>query len=297
MSLTPVTAERLRDWPVPPVSEATDKESRGRVLVLGGGLQVAGAAILTGVAALRVGAGKLQIGAPASVAPALAIAVPEARVIPLAETAEGELAPHAADAVGGCVEKCDAVVIGPGLLDEAAAGNLVLKLLEAEQGPAMLLDAAAMSAPAARPHVAKARAGRLVLTPHAGEMAGLLDCRKAVVEADPLAAARQLAASLQAVVALKGAETFIVSPDGQAWRHSGGSKGLATSGSGDVLAGVIAGMLARGATPMQAAVWGVYIHGACGRALARRVAPLGFLARELLDEIAPATAALETSGE
>lgn len=294
MSLIEVTPERLRAWPPPPVDEATDKEARGRVLVLGGGAQVAGAAILAGVAALRVGAGKLQIGAPGSLASALAIAVPEGRVIPLAETPEGELAPEAADRIARSVAACDAVVIGPGMLDEDAAGALLLRLLEGE-GPAMIVDAGAMSALAQQPEAARSRGGRLVLTPHAGEMASLSGSSKAEVEAEPVGAARRLAASLQAVVVLKGAETFIVSPDGQAWRHAGGSKGLATSGSGDVLSGVIAGLLARGAAPLQAAVWGVYVHGACGRALARRIAPVGFLARELLDEIAPVMAALEPS--
>jgi hydroxyethylthiazole kinase-like uncharacterized protein yjeF len=274
------------------VGEATDKEARGRVLVIGGSAQVAGAVVLAGIAALRVGAGKLQIGAPESVATALSVAIPEARVVPLAQTSDGELGPQAADAIGDLVTKCDAVVVGPGMLDDASAGALVLKLLE-QQGPAMVVDAAAMSVLAKRADAARGHAGRLVLTPHAGEMAGLTDSAKADVEADPVGVARRLAASLQAVVALKGAETFIVSPDGQAWRHSGGSKGLATSGSGDVLAGVIAGLLARGAAPLQAAVWGVCVHGAAGRALAERIAPVGFLARELLDEIAPVMAGLE----
>jgi hydroxyethylthiazole kinase-like uncharacterized protein yjeF len=294
MSLIEVTPERLSAWPPPPVDEATDKEARGRVLVLGGSAQVAGAAILAGVAALRVGAGKLQIGAPQSVASALAISVPESRVFALPQTPQGELAREAGDMITRTAAQCDAVVIGPGMLDEAAAGALVLKLLE-QAGPAMVVDAAAMSTLAQRPKAAQARAGRLVLTPHAGEMAGLVGTSKAEVEADPVGAARRLAAALQVVVALKGAETFIVSPDGQAWRHGGGSKGLATSGSGDVLSGVIAGLLARGAAPLQAAVWGVYVHGACGCALAERIGPVGFLARELLDEIAPVMAALEPS--
>lgn len=294
MSLIEVTPERLRAWPPPAVGEATDKEARGRIFVLGGSAQVAGALILAGVAALRVGAGKLQIGAPERLATAMALTVPEARVIPLAETPAGELAPNAAEAVGPLMAKCDAAVLGPGMLDEEAAGAIVLRLLE-QEGPAMVVDAAAMSLLGERPDVARRRAGRLVLTPHAGEMAHLTGSSKADVEADPVGIARRLAASLQAVIALKGAVTFIVSPDGQTWRHGGGSRGLATSGSGDVLAGVIGGLLARGATPLQAAVWGVYVHGAAGRALAERIAPVGFLARELLDEIAPAMAAVEPS--
>jgi NAD(P)H-hydrate repair Nnr-like enzyme with NAD(P)H-hydrate dehydratase domain len=98
------------------------------------------------------------------------------------------------------------------------------------------------------------------------------------------------------VVALKGADTVVVTPEGSAWRHRGEAVGLATSGSGDVLAGVIAGLLARGAAPAQAAVWGVHVHGQAGVRLSRRIGRLGFLARELLDEIAPVLAELEGGG-
>jgi hydroxyethylthiazole kinase-like uncharacterized protein yjeF len=138
-----------------------------------------------------------------------------------------------------------------------------------------------------------ARGGRMVLTPHAGEMAALTGLSKDEVLADPLAAARGAAQRLKAVIVMKGAVTHVVTPDGQAWRHEGGVKGLATSGSGDVLAGVICGLLARGAHPAQAAVWAVYLHARAGLRLSQRIGPLGFLARELLDEIAPALAQAE----
>jgi ADP-dependent NAD(P)H-hydrate dehydratase len=287
-----VSADLLRGWPLPQVDEAGDKEVRGRVLVMGGGVQVAGAALLTAVAALRAGAGKLQIGAPERIAPSLALAIPEARVIPAPETPEGELSPQAAGVLGEALARSDAGVIGPGLLDGEAAGELALRLLEGE-GPPVVVDAAAMEGLRAAPHRARAHGGRLVLTPHAGEMAALTGRDKAEIDADPLAAARRAASDLQAVVALKGATTFIVTPDGQAWRHSGGSVGLATSGSGDVLAGIVAGLIARGASPAQAAVWGVFTHGQAGERLARRIGRLGFLARELLDEIAPVLDGLE----
>ncbi|HYD98029.1 MAG TPA: NAD(P)H-hydrate dehydratase [Alphaproteobacteria bacterium] len=292
MSEVEVTPGLLAGWPLPPIAFETDKEARGRVMVLGGGGQVVGAAVLAGLATLRAGAGKLQLGAPASVAPGLGLAIPEARVFALPETPGGELAPEAAETIATWLGRCDAAVIGPGMVDEKAAAGLVLRLLDRE-GPPMVVDCVAMTALARDPAAARLAAGRLVLTPHAGEMAALLDRPKAEVEADPAAAARRLAAALQAVVALKGAVTFIASPDGQVWRHEGGSPGLATSGSGDVLSGVIAGLMGRGAAPAQAAAWGCFVHGACGRRLAQRIAPLGFLARELLDEIAPVIGDLE----
>jgi ADP-dependent NAD(P)H-hydrate dehydratase len=292
MSLTEITPQLLRDWPLPPIGQATDKEARGRVLVAGGGAEVPGAVILAGLAALRTGAGKLQLATAQGVASGLALAVPEARVFGLPQTRGGELAAEGAEALAERAQRSGGVVIGPGMLDEDAAGVLAQRLAAVEEG-ALVADAAAMVGLARAPAAARRKRGRLVLTPHTGEMAAMLDCSRVAVEADPLAAARGLAAELQAVVVLKDAVTFVVSPDGRAWRHEGGSPGLATSGSGDVLAGVIGGLLARGAAPAQAASWGVYTHGACGRRLAGRIAPLGFLARELLDEIAPALAELQ----
>jgi ADP-dependent NAD(P)H-hydrate dehydratase len=292
MSAVAVTPELLRGWPVPAIGDSTDKEARGRVLVLAGGAEVAGATLLTAIAALRAGAGKLQVGAPRSLAVPLALALPEARVIPATETQGAQLAAEAAGDLAGALAGCDAMVIGPGMLDEALAGELALRMAEAE-GPAMVADAAAMVGLAADPVRARAKGGQLVLTPHAGEMAAMLGRPKAVVEAGPLAAAREAAARLQAVIALKGAVTFVVTPEGSAWRHSSEAVGLATSGSGDVLAGVITGLLARGASPAQAAVWGVYLHGQAGLRLSRRIGRLGFLARELLEEIAPVLDGLE----
>jgi NAD(P)H-hydrate repair Nnr-like enzyme with NAD(P)H-hydrate dehydratase domain len=118
-------------------------------------------------------------------------------------------------------------------------------------------------------------------------MASLLGIPKERIEREPAAVAIDAARRFGAVVALKGAESWIATPDGPLYHYTGGTVGLATSGSGDTLAGVIAGLAARGASPTTAAVWGVYLHGAAGRALARRMGRVGFLARELLDEIPP----------
>ena len=105
------------------------------------------------------------------------------------------------------------------------------------------------------------------------------------VLADRLGAAREAASRLQVVVAMKGGATFVVTPQGQAWSYGSGNVGLATSGSGDTLAGIVAGLLARGAAPVAATLWGVFLHGEAGAKLARSRGPIGFLARELLAEI------------
>jgi len=282
---TDVGLGSLSEFPLPSLSGANDKEGRGRVLAIGGGAQVPGALILTGLAALRAGAGKLQMATGASGTLALGIAVPEGAVLAAAETADGDIAAEAAERLAPAVANSDAVVIGPGMMDEGSAGALAARLMAAAQGPAFILDAAAMTGVDLAGAPVRGLRGRLVLTPHAGEMARLTGLDKATVETDPISAARTIARSSQAVVVMKGAETFIVSPDGRAWRHAGGVIGLATSGSGDVLAGVIAGLLARGASPLTASVWGVCVHAACGARLSQMLGPVGFLARELLPEI------------
>ena len=277
-----VTPDLLRGLPLPALPAESDKNSRGRVLVVGGGAQVPGAALLVGHGALRAGAGKLQIATPKSYATALGLAMPEARVIPVAASRAGEISARAdlADALA----HADAVVIGPGMLDEDAASTLTARLAAAGSTAAFLVDAAALTGLAQGADISTL-AGRLVLTPHAGEMARLLGIELEDVQADPVAAARRAATRWGAVVVIKGVETRILPPNGRAWLHDGGCHGLGASGSGDVLAGVIGGLLARGAPPATAALWGVWLHGAAGDALSRKVGPLGFLARELPGEI------------
>lgn len=282
-----VDAGLLRSLPLPALAAATDKDARGRILVVGGGAEVPGAALLTGLAALRVGAGKLQMAATAAFAQGLALAAPEARVITVA--GEGDLSPAAGPRLAEAAGGCDAVVVGPGTMDEDASGALAAGLFRDAGETAFVVDAAALTA--LGDHEAAARAAhRLVLTPHPGEMAALSGRTKDEVLADPVAVARATAARFQAVVALKSRDTWIVSPDGRAWLHRAGAPGLATSGSGDVLAGAIGGLLARGASPVTAAIWGVWLHGRAGARLAERIGPLGFLARELLDELPRALA-------
>jgi hydroxyethylthiazole kinase-like uncharacterized protein yjeF len=280
-----VTLDYLRENPLPQPDEAGDKEGRGRVLVIGGSLEVPGAALLAGTAALRAGCGKLQIATCRSIAPHLGLALPEALVAGLPETAGGGIDPACAPDLAARAARCNAVLLGPGMMDEDAVAALVGELLVAVQGPAFVVDAGALTGLRDRPEVLRNHAGRLVLTPHAGEMAAYLGITKAEVADDPVAAARQAAASAQCVVAMKGACTYIVSPQGEAWSSRHGNVGLATSGSGDTLAGIIAGLLARGVTPVQATIWGVYLHAEAGNRLSRSRGTLGFLARELLAEV------------
>jgi ADP-dependent NAD(P)H-hydrate dehydratase len=263
--VTPLTDEVLRRWPLPS-TDGGDKEERGRVLLVAGSREIAGAAVLAGEAALRAGAGKLTVATEESVRPIVAAAIPEARVISLEQAAE-------------VAERADSVLIGPGMAD---AADLVRSLLPRLGKTPLILDACAMD-------VVRGKGMRfespVLLTPHAGEMARLTALDKEQVGARQADMAVEWSRRWNAIVALKGAITFVASPGGDVWRNEGGSIGLAISGSGDTLAGIVAGLAARGATLEQATVWGVRLHARAGERLAKRIGPLGFLAREIPAEI------------
>ncbi len=282
-----LTRALLSRYPLPAVQSDDDKESRGRVLVIGGSTRVPGAMLLAGVAALRAGAGKLQLATVKDAAIPLGIAVPEALVVALATTRDGDIAgARVARTLEPVVAGVDALLIGPGMLGDAATVALlraIIPLLPASAS--LVLDGEATIATRGMLRLVRALEGRLVLTPHAGEMASLLDIDKRAVEADPQAVVRQAAEHLRATVVLKGAETWIADANGLLVRFRGGTSGLGTSGSGDTLAGIVVGLAARGAPVTTAAMWGVWAHGTAGRRLAARVAPVGFLARELLAEV------------
>jgi ADP-dependent NAD(P)H-hydrate dehydratase len=267
-----LTAQLLRGMPLPDADGG--KEQRGRVLVIGGAARVPGAALLAGTAALRAGAGKLQLATAQEVAPALAVAVPEALVLGLPTTAQGDIARGSA-ALDTVLAGCDAALVGCGMSPTPATSALVQRAIKQVRG-VLVVDAGALvpglRAPPGKP---------FVLTPHAGEMAKLSDQDKDRVEREPQAVALAFARRTRSVLVLKGATTWIAAPDGRLWIHPDGCHGLGTSGSGDVLAGVIAGLAARCGDAVQAALWGVFVHAQAGRALERSVGALGFLAREI----------------
>ena len=278
----PLDRAALDRHPLPQI-EGGDKDSHGQVLIIAGSRDVPGGALLAAHGAMRAGAGKLQIAAPDVIALPLGIAMPEAKVVGHASHRDGGFASSALDALGDMAGRADAIVAGPGLESNNAAAPLAAILLSL--GKPLALDAALL-------HVlsdcaAEARAAGIspILLPHAGEMASLLGCEAAEVEADPLAAGRRCATRYGATVLVKGVQSHVVAPDGSAWLYAGGGPGLGVSGSGDVLAGITGGLLARGADPLAALLWAVWLHGEAGRALGKEVGPLGFLAREIAGEI------------
>jgi ADP-dependent NAD(P)H-hydrate dehydratase len=273
-----VTPAVLRDWPLP--RPGAGKESRGRLLVLGGSRGTPGAVLLAGEAALRAGAGKLMLATVEDVAASVATAVPESAVVALPRGDGDDIAPRAAAVLEDRLPSTDVVVAGPGLADPAAAEALV-RAVAPHLDSALVLDALGSAYLTEHPEGLRHLGGRVVLTVNPDELARTAHCDVEEVEDDPAGAAARVAERSQVVVVCGGTSKHVVSPDGRRWVVQGGGPGLGVSGSGDTQAGIVGGLLARCADPGQAAVWGAYVHARIGERLAAEVGTLGYLAREI----------------
>lgn len=272
----------LLQHPLPAIEHGADKNDRGRVLVVGGGEFVPGALRLTGEAALRAGAGKLQLATVRSVSLSLGVLVPEAAMIALPVDSDGEIAPEAADILLARTAACDTLVLGPGMSNTPGTEAFINNFFDSLVWPGcLILDAAALVA-LRRLDQSRWHPKNVVFTPHHGEMAALTGLSVEAIEADPAAIAIEMAGRWNAVILLKGKESYLASPNGECLVFTGGCAGLGTGGSGDVLAGLVGGLAARGASAFRAAAWGAWAHGQAGAELAGRMGQIGFLARELL---------------
>jgi hydroxyethylthiazole kinase-like uncharacterized protein yjeF len=280
----PLDSNWLREHPLPAPDAHADKNARGRVFIVGGCATVPGGLLLTAEAALRAGAGKVQVATVASIALALGIAMPEIAVFPIAEGGDGEMT-DLHERLDDPIARCDALVIGPAMGCGEAAGRVLDRMLRRDARLPLILDAAALMDLPSRAGALRHSPTPAILTPHVGEMAAMLDCPAEAIEADRAQAVRRAAEHFGAVVALKGSTSLVAAPDGQSFAYAGGGVGLATGGSGDVLAGIAAGLVARGAPPLEAALWAIWLHGEAGRRCAVEIGPIGFLARELLGQV------------
>lgn len=277
-----VTPALLRGWPLPDPGE--DKNARGSVLLLGGSRRSPGAVLLAAEAALRAGAGKVTAATLDEFAAALAVAAPEVGMLPLPANAAGRIDPVAADAVVEDAGSADVLLAGPGFVDPDDAVALLAEVLP-RVDVTVALDGLASAYLTAHPDGLHHLEGRAVLTVNPDELARTAGVEDDDVAADPLGVAGRVAARSRVVVVCGSTEKHVVTPDGDAWTVEGGGPGLGASGSGDVQAGLVAGLLGRGAEPAQAAVWGGYVHARCGERLAAAVGPLGYLARELPGQV------------
>jgi ADP-dependent NAD(P)H-hydrate dehydratase len=255
--------DALRRHPLPPHLDV-DKQTRGTVLVIGGSPQTPGAVLLAGRAALRVGAGRLQLATVPQVVNQLAVAVPEAMVMDVA----------------GCessIADADAIVVGPGFTDvELATSTTCDVLTNAAPGAVIVLDAMAIGVLPDCAEVAARRRGHLVITPNRAELASLVSNDDA--EAALRLAARRYGAAICCF-------EYVALPDSSLWRDERGVVGLGTSGAGDVLAGLAGGTAARSGHAVTAACWAAAVHRGVANRVASDIAPLGYLASDLVDAV------------
>lgn len=257
------------------------KKACGRVLVVAGSIGMTGAASLTSLAALRSGAGLVTLGIPRSLNSILEKKVTEVMTVPLPETASASLSLEALDPIQELISSFDVLALGPGLSCEAETVSLVLKLVESVCLP-LVLDADGLNALVGRVDILSKRSYPTVITPHPGELARLFGITAGEVQLDRLQFARRTAKEWGVVVVLKGARSIVGSSQGLVVSTTG-NPGMATAGTGDVLTGLIAGLLSQGVEPFKAAVLGTYLHGLAGDIAVRELTEYCLIAGDLLD--------------
>jgi NAD(P)H-hydrate epimerase len=271
------------------------KGTFGTVVVLAGSLGFTGAAYLSATGAARAGAGLVRLLVGETIYPILAAKCTEVMATPMPEVAPGAVGHAAYDSVLRQLATAEVGVIGPGLGRDRSTWRLILDLALHAECP-LVLDADALNALADSARK-KTRLGKnRVLTPHPGEMARLLGKTTEAIQADRAGAARRAAKEWGAIIVLKGAHTLVAHPDGRLSEDPHAVPALATGGTGDVLSGVIAALIAQGSDPYAAAVSGVYVHAAAGRRISQRLGDAGLLASDLLPELPLVMHALRQGG-
>ncbi len=261
----------------------THKGRTGHVLVVAGSTGKTGAAAMAATSALRSGAGLVTLGIPQSLNPILESQVTETMTLPLPDQGTGLLLEEAFDPIVEASATKQALAVGPGMGTAAHTRNLVSRMIKEIDLP-MVIDADGLNNLAGHLGWLEARRSDVVLTPHPGEMARLTGVSTTRIQSDRVAAVRRLAVQSHAHVVLKGARTVIGAPDGTVWINPTGNPGMASGGMGDVLTGLIAGLLAQGLATADACRAGVYLHGLAADILGDD-GPWGYLATDVMRTI------------
>ncbi|MFP4201313.1 MAG: NAD(P)H-hydrate dehydratase [Clostridia bacterium] len=296
--LTWTHADLVRSY-LPERSAVGHKGTFGHLTVVGGSRGLTGAPTMTAEAALRTGAGTVTCVLPDEIQATVAAKLTEAMTVGL-PTVDGDiLVEDAAEILEGLLGESDAIAIGPGLGRGQGAQEMVLSFLEElgdRSSPPIVIDADAINALAPDPGVIRTFGleGRIVLTPHPGEMARLVDEEVKTIVEDRAGWARRAAVLTGGVVLLKGAPAVVASPGGTVAVNSTGNVGLATGGSGDVLTGIVAALLAEGAPPWRAAVTACYVHGRAADIAIRGIHPRSLLPRDVTKYLSEVFVELES---
>jgi ADP-dependent NAD(P)H-hydrate dehydratase / NAD(P)H-hydrate epimerase len=267
---------------VGPRPAESNKGSYGHVLVVGGSFGKAGSVAMAGMAALRAGAGLSTVATPRSVLGTVAGFHPELMTEPLLETDAGTISSTALNRIEELAKGKTVLAIGPGISRDPQTAVLVRALVAQLQLP-MVVDADGLNAFEGCADGLKGNGRTLVITPHPGEMARLAGGTIADVQNDRLGVARRFAREHEVIVVLKGHRTLVVESDGEAWVNTTGNPGMATGGTGDILTGIVAGMIAQNPKEVFLAVLAaVHLHGLAGDVMRERVGEHSLLATDLL---------------
>ncbi len=277
---------------LPPRPRTAHKYSVGKVFVLAGSRAFTGAPALAALSALRSGAGAVVLGVPRSIHAVLARKLSEVILLSLDETEEGTLAPAAAGEISSRMAWADAVLLGPGLSRNADTDALILDAVARCTKP-LVIDADGLNALGERSRVLAGRKAPTVLTPHTGELARLTGGTSGEIERTRVDAAAAAARRFRSVIVHKGAPTVTARPDGTRIVNSTGNPGMATIGTGDVLAGLISGLIAQGLGPFEGAYAGVYLHGLAGDCAAEKYGQRSLLAGDVLAHVTEALRTVE----
>jgi ADP-dependent NAD(P)H-hydrate dehydratase / NAD(P)H-hydrate epimerase len=249
---------------IAPRAAAANKGNFGHVLVVGGSLGKAGAAAMAGISALRAGAGLSTVATPSSVLSTVAGFHPEVMTEAVPETAEGTIAKSAFDYIGNLAAGKSVIALGPGVSRNSETTELVRQLVTKRNIP-LVLDADGLNAFEQHRDELNGNSGPLVLTPHPGEMARLTGLTVVAIQRDRINVARTYAREHGLVLVLKGHRTLVASPDGEVWVNTTGNPGMATGGTGDILTGMVAGLIAQNSERLSEAVCAaVHLHGLAG---------------------------------
>ncbi len=260
----------------------SNKGNYGHVLIVGGAVGKAGAAAMAGVSALRAGAGLSTVATARSALSTVAAFHPEIMTEPLAETESGTIANRAMEQIEELLKTRTVLAVGPGISRNEETANLVRTLVSHQQMPTVV-DADGLNAFEGRTKELNGKGRTLVITPHPGEMARLAACSTADVQKDRLGVARRFAREHELIVVLKGHRTLVVKPDGDAWVNVTGNPGMSTGGTGDILTGMVAGMIAQHPKDAFMAVYAaVYLHGLAGDVMRDKVGEHSMIATDLL---------------
>jgi len=268
-----------------PRPAASNKGKFGHVLIVGGSLGKAGAAAMAGMSALRVGAGLSTVATPKSVLPTVASFHPEIMTEPLAETTAGSISKRALARLRALAENKTVLAVGPGMSRNAETAGLVRTLVGKRDCP-IVLDADGLNAFEGHAQELRAKGAALVLTPHPGEMARLTGMTVAAVQRDRIQAARTFARKHRVILVLKGHRTLIAQPDGEIWVNSTGNPGMATGGTGDILTGMVAGLIAQYPDRIaEAVIAAVHLHGLAGDVARENMGEHSLVATDLLNAL------------